>query len=118
MPKTLLWISLNVGGLELCEPAATLLLQQQGAQQLPRAFTCWALMQGGQNIPCAQLATSSCIRRALRKWVDTAEDGKHALLHARCEARAGRLAAALKALDKATTAAMEVKWRITCVRMG
>ena len=48
------------------------------------------------------------MHRALRKWVDTAEDGKHALLHARCEARAGRLAAALKALDKAATAAMEV----------
>ena len=59
-------------------------------------------------MPYASIMTSSCVRRALRKWVDTAEDGKHALLHARCEARAGRLAAALKALDKATTAAMEV----------
>ena len=49
--------------------------------------------------------------RALRKWVDTAEDGKHALLHARCEARPGRFAAALKALDKAATAAMEVPSR-------
>ena len=43
--------------------------------------------------------------------MDTAEDGKYALLHARCEARAGRLAAALKALDKAATAAAEVGCR-------
>ena len=60
------------------------------------------------SVHCASVRSSTCVRRALRKWVDTAEDGKHALLHARCEARVGRLAAALRALDKATTAAMEV----------
>lgn len=42
--------------------------------------------------------------RELRKWVDPAADTKYALLHARREARAGRLAGALKALDKATSA--------------
>ena len=39
--------------------------------------------------------------RELRRWVDPAAEAKHALLHARREARAGRLAGALKALDKA-----------------
>ncbi|KAK9809052.1 hypothetical protein WJX72_008467 [[Myrmecia] bisecta] len=37
----------------------------------------------------------------LRKWADTAE-GAGAVLHAKREARAGRLASALKALDKAS----------------
>lgn len=38
----------------------------------------------------------------LRKWVDTQADAAHAVLHARREARAGRLAGALKALEKAS----------------
>jgi len=37
--------------------------------------------------------------RELRKWVDTTEKA-HATLHARREARAGRLASALRALEK------------------
>ena len=39
--------------------------------------------------------------RELRKWVDPAAESKYALLHAQNEARHGRLAAALKALEKA-----------------
>ncbi|GAB4814120.1 hypothetical protein N2152v2_001166 [Parachlorella kessleri] len=38
--------------------------------------------------------------RELRKWVDTSADAAHAVLHAQREARAGRLAGAVKALDK------------------
>jgi hypothetical protein len=37
--------------------------------------------------------------RELRKWADTTEKA-HATLHARREARAGRLASALRALEK------------------
>eukprot|EP00854_Cymbomonas_tetramitiformis_P007018 gene7018-8369_t len=36
----------------------------------------------------------------LRRWVDTAVDKKHALLHSRYEEREGRLALAITALDK------------------
>ena len=36
----------------------------------------------------------------LRKWVDTATDPKHLLLHSRSEERAGRFASAYKVLDK------------------
>jgi hypothetical protein len=64
--------------------------------------------QGSAKVTDATRRPAAVVCRALRKWVDTAEDGKHALLHARCEARAGRLAAAVKALDKAATAAAEV----------
>ncbi len=39
----------------------------------------------------------------LRKWCDTSADAAHAVLHAQREARAGRLAGALKALDKVST---------------
>ncbi|KAG2491863.1 hypothetical protein HYH03_009817 [Edaphochlamys debaryana] len=39
----------------------------------------------------------------LRKWVDTASEPPHLLLHARTEARAKRYTSALKALDKLTS---------------
>ncbi|KAG2453913.1 hypothetical protein HYH02_002116 [Chlamydomonas schloesseri] len=44
-------------------------------------------------------AVGACMQE-LRKWVDTATEAPHLLLHARVEARAMRYAAALKALDK------------------
>lgn len=44
----------------------------------------------------------------LRKWVDTSADAAHAVLHAKREARAGRLAGALKALDKVRLLAVEI----------
>ncbi|GFR48785.1 hypothetical protein Agub_g10733, partial [Astrephomene gubernaculifera] len=42
---------------------------------------------------------TACMRE-LRKWVDTASDPAHLLLHARVEARARRYATALRALDR------------------
>ncbi|KAG2434097.1 hypothetical protein HXX76_007824 [Chlamydomonas incerta] len=44
-------------------------------------------------------AVAVCMQE-LRKWVDTASEAPHLLLHAKVEARAKRYAAALKALDK------------------
>ncbi|GLC44539.1 hypothetical protein PLESTB_000062200 [Pleodorina starrii] len=40
------------------------------------------------------------VMQELRKWVDTASEPAHLLLHAKVEARAKRYASALKALDK------------------
>ena len=55
--------------------------------------------------------------RELRKWVDPAAEAKHGLLHSRREARAGRLAGALKALDKACSDDTNGKDALECAKL-
>ena len=58
---------------------------------------------GGESGASAAVAAAAALATSaeLRRWVDTAAAAAYVLLHARVEARAGRLAGALKALDKA-----------------
>lgn len=69
------------------------------------AAKCQALMdlEAAQNL-ASDVSPFDTTFEELRKWVDPAAESAHALLLSKKEVRAGRLAAAYKALDKAASA--------------
>jgi len=90
--------------LEEASPGGTASCGETGTAAAPAAEPADEA-EGGEEKPAPDNAPAAADRflaafTELRRWVDTASDSKHMLLHSRSEARSGRLAGALKALEK------------------